>query len=157
MTPYYLPGKISDIIDPTDNHPLVNIKKSLFEVNLKGCNVLSISTIEHIGTGDYGLTTAEKCTIALDIIIEDSLTCLVTVPIGYNKILDDYIVQLKPRADLYIDLYYRSKDDNVWLHTQNIPMANNIEYGPLMANGLFILRKGAMPAMNQENTMNYEL
>jgi hypothetical protein len=54
VTPYYFPGRIPVVVDPTDRHPLVTISESLFTVDFKAKNVLCISTIEHIGTSDYG-------------------------------------------------------------------------------------------------------
>lgn len=47
VTPYYWPGRIARVIDPADNR--ATEKASLFDVDFAGRDVLSISTIEHVG------------------------------------------------------------------------------------------------------------
>lgn len=54
VTLYYF-KIIHDVCDPADSHQNVNLKTSMFDIDLVGKNVLSISTIEHIGIGDYGV------------------------------------------------------------------------------------------------------
>ena len=44
VTPYYWPGSVGRIVDPFDPHPRVTDRKSLFDLELTGSRVLSIST-----------------------------------------------------------------------------------------------------------------
>lgn len=91
VTPYYWPGRVRSVIDPYDPHPLVTTRDSLFNVDLSGRSVLSISTFEHIGMGDYGIDESpEQVREALDKLLAESPRFLVTVPVGYNKILDQW-------------------------------------------------------------------
>jgi hypothetical protein len=142
VTPYYFPGLIKEIVDPSDKNEYVNIRKSLFDVDITGKNVLSISTIEHIGTGDYYLHKNESdCIHALNKILKDSLACLITIPIGYNRVLDTYIQSGAVADSACTDIYFRSKTLNNWRHTRNLTVIDKISYGPHWANGLIIISR----------------
>ncbi len=92
VTPYYWPGRISNIVDPTDKHALVNIRKCLFEVDVSGRNVLSISTIEHVGQTEYGLKKDKYLAIsALERLTSQANDFLITIPVGWNKHLDAHL------------------------------------------------------------------
>jgi hypothetical protein len=60
-------------------------------------NVLSISTIEHIGTTDYATNERQNIVdkngaiVALKQILDDADNCLVSFPVGYNKYLDAWV------------------------------------------------------------------
>ena len=94
VTPYYWPRRVPHVVDPYDPHPLVTTKASLFDVNLSAGPVLSISTLEHVGIGDYGLpadhSLAEK---AFRKVFKESQSFLITVPVGYNKIVDRFLFE----------------------------------------------------------------
>ena len=94
VMPYYMaisPSVISyNIIDMFDLHPrCLAIDARGF--NYTNENVLSISTIEHIGTSDYGATAGDPHSAfdCLNKIIKQAKNYLITWPVGYNKILDD--------------------------------------------------------------------
>jgi hypothetical protein len=92
VTPYYWPGRVARIIDPFDSHPRVTDRKSLFDVPLAGRRVLSISTFEHIGTGDYGISESPELTLAaFRKVFDESPQFLVTVPTGYNRRMDSFL------------------------------------------------------------------
>ena len=92
VTPYYFKNKkITEIIDPTDLHLDVTKHESIFDCDLTNENVLSISTIEHIGTDDYGLDIRDSAKAGLMKILEESKSCLVTFPLGYNIELDEWV------------------------------------------------------------------
>ena len=141
VTPYYFPGLIRDIVDPSDKNEHVNIKKSLFDVTISGKNVVSISTIEHIGTGDYNLDTNENCIDALNKILNEANSLLITIPIGFNKILDEYIASHSFSKPISVDVYFRSEKLNDWRHSSDTTLIKTITYGPLWANGIIIISK----------------
>lgn len=80
VTPYYWPGRVSRVVDPAD--PKATERVSLFDVDLAGRDVLSISTIEHVGEGRYGMTEEREPTAALIKIVEEAERLLVTFPCG---------------------------------------------------------------------------
>lgn len=140
VTPYYQDIYIPhDVIDPMDSHKLVNIKKSMFEKDLKDSNILSISTIEHIGTNDYGLHQKETAIDAFNKIINESKTCFITFPLGYNKTLDDFINHIYGTKNYDIIIYSRSWNKNDWKIMKNLK--KEYQYGPLWANYLCIIIK----------------
>ena len=140
VTPYY-PDIYTehDVIDPADEHDLVNIKKSMFETDLKNKNILSISTIEHIGNNDYGLTQKETAVEALNKITKESNSCFITFPLGYNELLDKYINEIYDKNYPYeIIIYSRSNKKNDWGISHPKPQ---YIYGPLWANDICIVIK----------------
>ena len=95
VMPYYsdiVLHKIYDIIDPYDKCIRDDLTKINFSFN--DLNVLSISTIEHIGKGDYGLDVDDDSGINfLKKIINESKNYLITFPWGYNKNFDERVLQ----------------------------------------------------------------
>ncbi|MBW2410704.1 MAG: hypothetical protein JRF72_12965 [Deltaproteobacteria bacterium] len=142
VTPYYWPNRIKDIIDPTDSHELVNIKASLFDVSLKERDVLCLSVLEHIGTGDYGQNFSPGLSIgALEIILMQSKSALITVPAGYNKQFEDYIFKrIYKDSKVYYLVRDKGEKDNNWKQV-NMLKESELEYGPLWANSLIIIMK----------------
>lgn len=105
VTPYYWPRRVEDVVDPTDPHPQVNRRKSIFDISLVGRAVISISTFEHIGIGDYGLPKSDNlATSALQKLFAESSTFLVTFANRYNAALDEYVMT---RADFPSDVELR--------------------------------------------------
>jgi hypothetical protein len=80
VTPYYWPGRVARVIDPAD--PKATERASLFDVDFAGRDVLSISTIEHIGERRSGLSEVREPTAALVKIAEEAARLLVTFPTG---------------------------------------------------------------------------
>ena len=90
VLPYY--GYTTDqVIDPFDE--LGNDKRRLKDCDLTGLNVVSISTLEHIGNSDYGNTDIDphEALQGLEQIISQAKNYFITIPIGYNKVLDEDI------------------------------------------------------------------
>ena len=94
VTPYHTISKTLShpIIDPYDKK--ATIQDFVENQDLTMDNVLSISTIEHIGMagGDYDgsglrqeVADPNASPAALQKILDESENCLVTFPIGYNK------------------------------------------------------------------------
>lgn len=150
VTPYYMPDfSKHSVIDPADAHEMVDIKKSLFECDYRGKNVLSISTIEHVGTGDYQLTKTEDCVEGLNKVIQECKSCLVSFPMGYNRKLDNYVMDemksgqfSKNQKEIKICAYGRSKYGNDWKILTNLEeQYADYEYGPLWANCVCFIEK----------------
>ena len=87
VMPYYSSFP-HECIDPADKK--ANRKEFAQNCDYTNKNVLSISTIEHIGQGDYKLTKDPGSAVPiLQKIYQESKSCLLTWAIGYNKDLDD--------------------------------------------------------------------
>jgi len=141
VTPYYWPHRIKDIVDPTDTHKLINIKKTLCDINLTGKNILSLSTIEHIGNREYGLEKEPELALqAFEKIIKESKHSLITIPVGYNLTLDAYIFN---RSKNDINIFYLARGngrrDNDWKQVAKFTK-HQLLYG-IAANGLIVITK----------------
>ena len=89
VLPYYFENLKHSCIDPVDSK--ATISDYAENINYFKKHVLSISTLEHIGTNDYGLKANFKVNPyeVLKRIYEDCSSCLISWPIGYNSSLDD--------------------------------------------------------------------
>lgn len=138
VTPYYFYcDKISDVIDPADQHSRVNYRNSMFDVNLKGKNVLSISTVEHIGLHEYGLTEDMNVIDAIEKILKEAESCLITAPLGYNRTLDNWV---RINRDNPIIKIMRRGINNHWVEISTYDF-EEIKYGPMWAFGLLVIEK----------------
>lgn len=116
-------------------------------MDLSGKNVLCISTIEHIATGDYGveINAAESPLLALKKILNEASNSLITFPVGVNAELDDYFSgqkYLELRSEdksLDIAVLSRGVNDNNWHELTDFSKINSINYGPLYANAVVII------------------
>lgn len=112
VTPYYYPGEVKDVVDPADEHYFVNIHESIFDVDLSSRNVLCLSTVEHIGTGQYGVGETRNAEMAIEKILAECNHCLITTPIGENPLVDSYLK--KHYKDDNLVVYYRRFYGNNW-------------------------------------------
>ena len=130
VTPYYWPGRIEDVVDPTDAHFRVKRKDSIFDVDLSGRNVLSISTFEHIGSGEYGLEPdLELLPKAVDKLLLECESFLVSVPAGYNPNADRIFFGTKPPSEIEVFFFIRSEFFPYWTQVETVPPESMI-YGP---------------------------
>ncbi len=94
VLPYYILTPPQHVVyDLVDIHP-ANIKKDFrdLEIDDYKTNIISISTIEHISNGDYGITQTSVTAInILCRIIENAKRYFVTFPLGHNHVLDEYV------------------------------------------------------------------
>jgi len=127
--------RVKDIIDPTDIHKRVNLKKSVFECDLRGKNVLSISTVEHIGLSDYGMCETLNCVDAINKILAESKMCLITAPLGYNEMLDNWV---RVNAENPMVTLMKREINNHWIEIEKY---EEIKYSSLWACGLVIIKK----------------
>lgn len=147
VTPYYLDTsdllaqKIALVIDPQDPCASMNGRYSVFQYNLRGHNVLSISTLEHIGVGQYGLPEGEDCVAACEKIIEESAACFVTVPIGFNKKLDDHLL-IANWPDALVTIVHRSDGLNNWKENDDRSLIESLTYSKKQwANGIVVIER----------------
>jgi hypothetical protein len=94
-------------------------------------DVISISTIEHIGLAEYGQVADPSLTIeALKKVVDEARTFLLTAPLGYNKILDNYIIaNLERFWGTRTSFLARGQRDNLWSQVDR-SMASRATYGP---------------------------
>ena len=122
VLPYYIKAS-HKCIDPTDK--LSSIKEYAENINYKGMSVLSISTIEHIGHGDYGLHKKEDH--AAEVLLKihnESHRYLISWPIGYNKKLDSYTKE----SNMFEYIFHKRIDHNNWILSKDESVFNT-EYG----------------------------
>lgn len=129
VMPYYfeVPYPVIDIADPKATHI-----QDACDIDYVNKNVLSISTLEHI---DEVPDSKQSSIDLLKRILNDSKTCLLTIPMGYNKTLDDFILSsINYHA-------YKKITQHLWEYKTSI---STCLYGsPFMfANGLLVLHKG---------------
>lgn len=147
VSPYYFPRAVTHVCDPYDSHKSVDLKCSLFDLDLSGKNILCISTIEHIATGDYGvaINTAESPLLALKKILNEASNSLITFPVGVNTELDNYFSNQKylelhsEEKSIYVTVLTRGVNDNNWQELTDFSKINYINYGPLYANAVVII------------------
>jgi hypothetical protein len=148
VTPYYWPHRVRTVVDPYDPHPLVTHRMSLFDMDLSGRDVLAISTLEHIGTGDYGPVRADETAVnAFEKICRESKRFLVSVPYGFNAAVDATLFAgYRFPADVAVTYMIRSERGNDWREASVLEAA--IPYGRCdpevhSANGLLIVERDA--------------
>lgn len=158
VLPYYqnTNHKVVDLYDE-----MATLKADFMDIDYRGLDVLSISTIEHIGTNDYtdgwmGVTDRtvvdEKAAIlALRKILDECESCFITIPIGYNYALDKW---LKENVDLlkcfaYKKIQHYDKSDwppklsPVWIpHIPKEESFNALYFNPYPSANVVLLIEG---------------
>ena len=139
VTPYYIKSN-HECIDPTD--PKATTKDFAENYDYRNKNVLSISTIEHIGRGDYNLEKNEILAFnTLNKIYEESKSCLISWPIGYNKFLDNITKNNLNKFNYFF--YVKRNQDPLW-ELVNDEEGFNFNYGSpfAAANSIIFITKG---------------
>ncbi len=145
VTPYYWPGRVSTVIDPTDDHPAVTHQLGWENWTPTDETLLSISTFEHIGSGDYGLDPDPKeVEVAVNKLIESGCPMLVTYPPGYHQAFDRYIRTLDLAANrVRVMVWIRGTRGNDWIQIPYSELTPAQEtYGPAWANVVAALYRG---------------
>lgn len=137
VTPYYtncVYHKVYDVYDPYDKSDRTDLTESDFSFD--GYNVLSISTIEHIGFGDYGLPKDDfKALKFLKRIINESRNYLITFPWGYNKIFDNQFLDSKINFSLM-----KRVSQNEWVIDSSKNLENVVYNHPYVCgNALLVI------------------
>ena len=140
VSPYYWPHRIKDICDPVDGHPLVNIRASMLDIRFPGKTVLSLSTLEHIGNGEYGPADVSLNQQAFVRIFAESPTFLISVPGGYFKDMDAYLLSLDVgHLGINKTFLIRSPEGNDWQEIEN-PSLSQLTYGKWADSLIFLTR-----------------
>ena len=153
VTPYYWPGRVARVADPADPHPAVTDRLPVGRLDLTGLAVLSLSTFEHIGSGEYGLAPDPPALrAAVDQLCREAAAFLVTVPTGYTPGSDAVFLAPPPSG---VAAYYlvRQPVPPYWREVPD-PAAAARGYGPaaspvpgsLGANGLVVWERGGFLA-----------
>lgn len=140
VMPYY--GYLSKIIiDPYDSFDGC-LRINALDYSYISENVLSISTIEHFKIDERNRTDKDSI-FMLNKIIQEASNYLITWPVGYNLILDNYVEQ----SDIKYKILRRINYDNEWEivndskklnYIYNKP-TNNIKSGFPFANAIVIV------------------
>jgi len=111
VTPYYF-NVNHKVYDLTDKHPL-NQKINAKSVDTKYKYVLSISTIEHFNIVGYNISNDNFLdpTEWLTITMSNSSGFLITFPMGFNKILDSFILE----SNMITSFLSRLNRSNKWI------------------------------------------
>lgn len=116
VLPYYVDSN-HIVIDPADKKSTHKIGAEEYDYTDK--NVLSISTIEHIGRLEYGLTNEDKDLAfnVLETILQSCKSCLISWPIGFNKILDSQVKNVSHELNHFF--YKRNNDRWAMSHEED--------------------------------------
>lgn len=144
VTPYYWPGRVGGVVDPVD--PKADLRQSLFDVDLEGRCVLSVSTVEHVGEGRYGFQEDRTPLEALVFVVERAAAFLITFPTGLARPaaqrLEAFVLDRIPYlADRGIAVRLLARNaDETWSPTFE-PQPYGDKRKP-WANGIVILERG---------------
>ena len=145
VTPYYWPGRITTVVDPTDAHEMVTAQFGWNEWESGSHSILSMSTFEHIGAGEYGLAPDSAEThAAIDKLLAIQAPFLVTYPAGYNATLDAYVRSaVSLESSVRVMAWHRGPRGNNWSQVNYSDISPDMEkYGPAWANTLIALYRG---------------
>ena len=134
VMPYY--ADVShEVIDPYDEK--ATIMDFMENHDLTLMNVLSISTVEHIGMTDYvekeeltrQYTDEEAAINALKQILNEAENCLVSIPIGYNPCLDKWLRENLEELNCFgYEKVLMSEGKTLWNYYEKVKSIDN-EYG----------------------------
>jgi hypothetical protein len=125
VTPYYSTSN-HKVIDPMDKKS--TIKSRAEDYDFTDENVLSISTIEHIGRGRKKYEKPKIKDLAFKVlkkICKESKSCLLSWPMGYNTELDK---KVKQNIDDFDYFFYHKKENKEWALSKDLKYFNS-KYG----------------------------
>lgn len=121
---HYIKAK-HDIVDKYEYDPkIINEDIMDYKPKKKYDLIISISTLEHVGIEiEKNPTKASKAIIYLKSFLTPKGKIVFTIPVGYNKKLDETI---KRRPSLFSELYYfkRVTGDGRWIEVDNKDVFN---------------------------------
>ena len=139
VMPYWMqPEEVKHlVVDPYDPYDK-GLKEDAENFTFLKLNVLSISTIEHIGLTEYGNPNSdiEKANRVLLKIITEAQNYLITLPLGYNLSLDKYTETLPTTVRKFMLVQTRA-DNRLEMAEVSINHKYNSPYK--YANGVLFL------------------
>lgn len=144
VTPYYWPNRVRAVVDPYDRHKLVTDRIDWLQYYGEAEAILSISTFEHIGSGDYGLDEdSEKCQKAFEKLVKSTSNFLVTWPGGYNHKLDKIALSaFRSGTNFRLYIWQRGLINNNFVQVEIDRINQPVKYGPYWANVVFAMHRG---------------
>jgi|GEM_PF-1879947 len=115
VTPYYWPRRVARVVDPADTHPQVTDHSSILDLDMTGQAVLCLSTLEHVGSGEFGLPpdpAAQRR--AIDKLCSEAAAFLITMPAGYNPQTDKVLFDDPLPANVTARYLVRSPELPYW-------------------------------------------
>lgn len=137
VLPYYS-SVDHPVVDETDHAATIKQDVQGWD-GLKGKSVLSISTLEHMGTGKYGGVVNKYVPKEfLQRILDEAKDYLITAPIGYNEYVDHLI---KTWEDLKrIKVIYLTRDEkNQWSISDKSALALKYDKPYPWANAIAVI------------------
>lgn len=144
VLPYYILKRENHVVyDLTDQHPQ-SVKRDIREMaDVDFCgNVISVSTIEHIGTGEYGIRIGDvSAADVLKRILANAKRYFITFPLGCNQLLDGFVADTADLNEKYVTR--RADDLNDWVVVEKSDLTDDMKrYGTyLRANTICVLMK----------------
>lgn len=138
VLPYYQTCK-HEIVDETDNKATV-FADAVEYGGLKGKSVLSISTVEHMGTGKYGGKVDQYMPkYFLQKLIDEAKDYLVTAPIGYTAYADNLIKVWDDLGKITVIYLVRDKNNQWSVTDQATAMACKYDKPYKWANAIAVI------------------
>lgn len=121
-----------EVIDSHDTLPGVIKANAVYDIDYTNKNVLSISTVEHFKSNEYSNTNDNDSIVFLEKIISTTKNYLITWPLGYNSILDDYVKNSK----INYFIMKRISIDNKWVKDESKSFSHLYDSPFEKANGI---------------------
>lgn len=121
-----------EVIDSHDTLPGVIKANAVYDIDYTNKNVLSISTVEHFKSNEYSNTNDNDSIVFLEKIISTTKNYLITWPLGYNSILDDYVKNSK----INYFIMKRISIDNKWVKDETKSFSHLYDSPFEKANGI---------------------
>ena len=121
-----------EVIDSHDTLPGVIKANAVYDIDYTNKNVLSISTIEHFKSNEYSNTSDNDSIVFLEKIISTTKNYLITWPISYNKILDNFV----KNSSLSYFIMERVSADNKWQKDESKSFSHLYDSPFEKANGI---------------------
>ena len=144
VMPYYTDVS-HEVIDPYDEK--ATIMDFMENHDLTLMNVISISTVEHIGMTDYveqevvtrHITDEEAAINALKQILNQADNCLVSIPIGYNPCLDKWLKENLEKLNCFgYEKILMRGEGSLWNYYEEVQNIDK-QYGSPFPYGNFVL------------------
>lgn len=139
VSPYYWETR-HKIYDLTDSHPKCE-RQNAKNIELKNNNIVSISTIEHFDMENYDIPQTEQIDSIeyINNIITQSNRYLITVPLGYNPKLTNYLIDLNNQKQ---NISFIARSTNSWIQkSANDLSIDNLNYNKVVwyANSICVI------------------